>query len=248
MSNFHKMPDKIEPLQDLLDDVSNWETRRRRRFYISLAIPVALAILLLVFVAVKTSDLQKRVDQLNREIQEKTDAAAQLQNKIDSTKKIYDEVGFTFEKDFAWDKNDVIDKSESAIRESNLAHAKIMESLTANKINVETVIRYYSRRSDHDQVALTLKKCAFRDFYIFNESFDDPTPTNTIFFSKEVNIEDVKIVAYALIRAGLKIRHIEAYTKNAQKQKTGSIEIAGMPEFESGRTYSVRDIADATVF
>lgn len=242
------MPDNDEPLRDLLDDVSSWEKRQRRRFYISLLIPAALAAFLLVFVAVKTNELQNKVDQLNKEIREKTEAIELLQSKIDSTKKIYDDVGFTFEKDFAWDRNDLIDKSESAVRESNLAHAKIMENLTANKINVKTVIRYYSRRSDHDQIVLTLKKCAFRDFYIFNESFNDPTPTNTIYFSKKVNIEDVKIVAYALIRAGLKVKHIEPYSANVEKQKSGSVEIAGIPKFESNAPLTFKQIENATAF
>ena len=242
------MADNEESLKDLLDDVSSWERRHRRRFYVSLLIPTTLALILMVFVAVKTNELQNKVDQLNKEIEEKTQAIGLLQNKIDSTKKIYDDVGFTFEKDFAWDKNDLIDRSEDAVRESNLAHTRIMESLVANKINVKTVIRYYSRRADNDQIVLTLKKCAFRDFYIFNESFNDPTPTNTIYFSKAVNIEDVKIVAYALIRAGLKVRHIEPYSASVERQKSGSVEIAGFQRFESSKPLTSREIADATAF
>ena len=242
------MPEAIEPLQDLLDDVSSWERRQRRRFYISLAIPITLAFLLLAFVAVKTNDLQNKVDQLNKEIQEKTDAAAQLQSKIDSTLKIFDEVGFTFDKNFAWELDEKQDKSEDAVRESKLANTKIIERLTSHEIDVNTAIRYYSRRSDSERVVRSLKKCAFRDFYLFNGSFDDPTPTNTIYFSKDVNIEDVKIVAYALIRAGLKVKQIKPYTAYAQKQKSGSIEIAGIPGNESNNALSVQYIADAAAF
>ena len=49
-------------------------------------------------------------------------------------------------------------------------------------------------------------------------------PTNSIWFGEKVNIDDIKVVAYTLIRAGIQIQAIE-YFKQPSGSKASLIQV-----------------------
>jgi len=140
---------------------------------------------------------------------------------------------------------DIMKKSDSA----NLAIERLMVGHTPD---TNITITYYSKTIEAEKTTLALKSLGY-DFKTKN-----PSPslvnqkTNSVWFGRNVNIKDCKIVALALIRAGIDIKAIRSYRTSSinPAYKANIIEIGGDKNLEnqSASAMTVSYIENAKIF
>src|SRR5262249_11627339 len=97
-------------------------------------------------------------------------------------------------------------------------------STTAFERRGNTNLEYFLKDVDQEKVLNAIKDLGF------NAKSTAPvgnTPTNAIWFGSQVDIEDVKLVAYALIHAGVNIKDIRPFAKSEGREDV--IQIGGRP-------------------
>jgi hypothetical protein len=244
-------------LVGLLDKINVQEKKKRWRLLAATLLPIALAAGLLYYFTTRIVRAQKQVvglqttvkslnkqsDSLNGILDNLKSVAADYQKNVDSVKDFYKYLSYEYVKDFGWTKDDVISKNPSMIARSHQAHDSIIALLKLKKVSIGTNVRYYTKKTDKGRVDLTLLKCGLRALYIFNDSYNDSVKTNTINYSSSVSEANVKLIAYALLRAGIDLKAIEPYPKESELNgKSNSIEISGNKEYEGRKAMTVEDV------
>jgi uncharacterized protein YoxC len=100
-------------------------------------------------------------------------------------------------------------------------------------------VEYYPKDIDPEALEATLTKLGF-NLEIKKPEVTD-TPINILFYGKNVGEEDVKLVAYTLIRAGVQIRAIQPFTRLAD-EKASVIQVGALPELASKPALEVEEI------
>jgi hypothetical protein len=98
-------------------------------------------------------------------------------------------------------------------------------------------VRYFPRNVNREKVEAAIRELGFN--LIINPSRD--FETNAIWYGSEVckHIEDVQLVAYTLMRAGVQLKVIETLER---KGKENEIQVGGKKEANSSRPMTVDDI------
>jgi hypothetical protein len=114
------------------------------------------------------------------------------------------------------------------------------------------IIRYYYKTVDDEKIVLSLKALGYSfEQKQANERMTSQK-TNSIWFGSNVSIKDCKIVALALMRAGIEIKAIRGFKNNAINPsfKANIIEIGGDRMLEYNRTppLTVAQVDNATQF
>lgn len=231
-----------QQLVSLLNDVTKKENSRRNKIVLATILPILTALALLYYFSTKIMASRNQVQALNQKVDSLNTVLSNYNKQIDSINKIYKGVEFNFTEDFGWTPKDVIGKDSLKIVISQKAHSKIIEFLKLQKVNTKSTVRYYTKASDKGKIDQTLLKCGFRNIKIFTTYYRDKSPTNTIHYSKDVSDENIKVVAFALLRAGIDLKAIIPYPKAVQKFKHHSIEISGTKEFEGNNSITITDI------
>ena len=131
--------------------------------------------------------------------------------------------------------------------ESALAAESEREKIISQRETVpaqQTTIRYYPKNVDKNKIRNALQVSGF--------NFEDGTPslpndeTNAIWFGKNVSLDDVKFVAYTLIRAGVEVKTIKPFSSLNRKQNT--IEIGTDRSFSGKNPITVTEISQKTSF
>ena len=263
-------------LQDLLGKAEANEIAAKRRAFIYSILPILLASLLLYYFILKIDESRielhnlkselielkqnnDKLQQQNIELEKQNNKLQQqnielekqnnkLQDDVKSIQQIYDNLHYLAEKDFGWNEKDVLNPTPLKIKNSKLAHKEILDLIIAKKVNVDLNIRYYAKKTDKGKVDETLKKCGYRRILIFTSSYDSGSPTNSIYFSPRIDIDNVKLIAYSLIRAGIDIKVIKPYSKRIRAKKPNSIEICGDKNNLNLKSITLEDIKAATEF
>jgi hypothetical protein len=176
-------------VEQLVDQISKKDARTFRLtvIYALIAFIVGSSYIIYVFLAIQS---------LDREIQSRKDVLIALNPLL---------------KDFGWPQNKTSQKTinTTLIKESLLANSEInviLSRRTKAKYSKTIIVQYFPKDIDGNKVT-----SAF-DGYGFIVQIKNPLipdlPTNSIFFGKNVNPEDAKLVAYTLIRAGVEIKGI----------------------------------------
>jgi len=88
----------------------------------------------------------------------------------------------------------------------------------------KTIIEYFLKDVDQKKVLSAIQDLGFK---VKSIPPFGTTPTNAIWFGSHVDVEEVKLVAYALIHAGVNIREIKPFLKSEGRE--GVIQIGGLP-------------------
>lgn len=244
-------------LVGLLDKINVQEKKKRWRLLAATLLPIALAAGLLYYFTTRIVRAQKQVaglqattkalklqsDSLNGILDNLKNTAANYKKNVDSVKKFYEYLSYEYVKDFGWSKDDVISKNPTIVTRSKQAHDSIIALLKSETVKIGTNVRYYTKKTDKGRVDITLLKCGLRALYIFNDSYLDSVKTNVIHYSASVPEANVKLIAYALLRAGIDLKAIEPYPKESELNgKANSIEISGNKEYEGRKAMTVEDV------
>jgi hypothetical protein len=207
-----------QQLNNLLQKISVNEHKKKRRVILFTILPVIAAVALLYYFSTRIvrkqqevlywqasgDSLKKTSDSLHKELDFLQVQRKKVIDDVDSMKSIYRDFKINFENDFSWASNDVIKPwSKQILINSERAHDSIIDYLKQKKIDVSTIIRYYTKKTDRGKIDVTVFRCGFRMLYVFNGNYYDSIPTNIIHYSKAAPLPTIKVIAFALIRAGI---------------------------------------------
>ncbi len=126
---------------------------------------------------------------------------------------------------------------------ADTARTQIARS-TSSESRQQITVRYYPKDVDGDIVKSALLELDFK--FTEGQPGIPDVGTNAIFFGDKVPIEDVKLVALTLIRAGVEIKYIRPF-----KNSTGRsllIQVGAGTAYVSRQPLSVEAITDAESF
>lgn len=141
--------------------------------------------------------------------------------------------------------------STTTILEKSLNANKAIKSLLSNFIpNNDITVYYYNKTIDEKRVAVELEALGYTFKVKPASKYMSRKETNAIWFGKGVNINDVKIVALALVRAGIPIKGIRPYEKSIldSNYKKYSIEVGASVDLEIKPLLTVEQIQSSSQF
>jgi len=123
--------------------------------------------------------------------------------------------------------------------------AKKADELSKNSPQVSRGIKveiFFKKYNDIDKNVVTSALSLIGFQYTVQDS-DSEIPINTILYGKNVSSDDVKNVAYIMIRAGIRIRAIKPFATQAEKRPL-EIQVGSFLEFENDETWTVKRVQD----
>ncbi|MEQ8905386.1 hypothetical protein [Ekhidna sp.] len=119
----------------------------------------------------------------------------------------------------------------------NIYLAPKIANLPPGQLRDDVVIRYYRHDQDADKV-YSLKELGY---YIHEKEAVETAGmgSNVLYYGDDVNTEDIQIVAYTLLSAGLPIKSIEP---TRFSWKSNAIEIGTNPELENASNLTADDV------
>jgi hypothetical protein len=121
----------------------------------------------------------------------------------------------------------------------------IIAAASSNKSRQSITIEYFPKNVDKNKVELALKELGFK---LKRSRAEFPNyPTNAIWFGVNVEIEDVKIVAYTLIRAGVSLQFIGPF-KYPHRNHGKLIQIGSLVRYLDSPPLKIFQIKNAESF
>jgi hypothetical protein len=146
---------------------------------------------------------------------------AQLTRDIANEKQQFDQTHAQLEKERAELNNTREQLSALQLQVNNQKSA--LQAVKALRAGSRTVIQYFYRDKDRDQVEAALGKLGF---YIEKGSSKvSQVPTNAIWFGRGVKIDDVKLVAFALMQNGVQLKSIRPFDKRSTNYSKPLIQV-----------------------
>jgi hypothetical protein len=132
--------------------------------------------------------------------------------------------------------------------EANLRLKSDIQTITNQDIGrrESVTVQYFPKDVDPVIVQSTLQKLGF-NLKVSKANISD-IPTNAIWFGSKVNIEDVKLVAYTLIRAGVQIKTIKPFRGNPAEAWASLIQVGADGDYVDKPALSVSEIRNASEF
>lgn len=141
--------------------------------------------------------------------------------------------------------------TKAEIKQSDAADKQISQKLSSNvtnkpiqKPNVVTV-KYYPKNVDSAVIQDSLSKLGLK--FETEQSPNQNIPTNSIRFGSNVTLEDVKLVAYTLIRAGVELKAIRPFAK-PDDPKSSLIQVGADKSLNTRPPLTVEQIRQAPKF
>jgi hypothetical protein len=144
-------------------------------------------------------------------------------------------------KDFGWS-----DRYVGRIEESITANIERSELSKRSSIEPRRriTIEYFPKDVDGRTVRKAIEELGFR--LKEKRPVIGYIPTNAIWYGSEVRIEDLKLLAFTLIRAGVEIRAIRSY--QVEKNRSQVIQVGADVSIKNKPVLSVNEIRDTKMF
>ncbi len=227
-------------LQTLIQQADKREQiARRRAIFYSIA-PLLLAAALIWFTSYRIIQARHELSIIEQELEKKKEELKQVEEK----KKIYEAAIPNALKDFGWLSERVPQKGVdtiSIVEQSFQANKELQRAIsTSSKESREAItIQYFPKDVDQKKVEDALQELGFtleKKLPLVRD-----VPTNAIWFGEKVKLDDVKLVAYTLTRAGVQIRGIEHF-RASSGPKALLIQVGASRFIENDPVFTVEGI------
>lgn len=148
---------------------------------------------------------------------------------------------------FGWQKERLISASVEDVQESFKAEQErqLVASSATHVQNRDIVIQYFPKDVDKEKVEAALRELGFQ---IQAGRANLPgMQTNAIWFGESVSVDAVKLVAYTLIRAGIKIRSIQPFQEPGGR-KAKLIQVGSYAAYANAPVITVAALRQKTNF
>lgn len=243
------MSDKFNGnLDEALDSVNSYEKKYRLGIMIFSLVLIVSCIGLLYYTYHKVQQYSK----IASELESKT---AYLTDSVNNLNKILVNLGGYSEFSTSWDSIDISIVEKNGYKKALAAHNKLIQIAKKENLNPFLSIRYYVKKQDlypkfdtikldyrKNRVLRTLRKIGYSAINTQTENYRNSIATNVIFYSPSISKEDIKVIALALMRAGIQVKKIALYPKSIQKRKPNSVEISADKKLENHPSMTIEDV------
>lgn len=175
---------------------------------------------------IKKRELQTEADSLKQQIQQENEELLRVKKELEDAKILRDNL------------------PTNLVNQSLEANEEIQStSPDGNKNRGEFTILYYVKNADTGKVETALRKFGF-NIKITNPIRPD-LPSNLIAFGEKVSIEDAKLIAYTLMRAGIEIKEL---CRASGSSKSLVIQVLGAESLLDDPALTVAKIRRKTMF
>ncbi|OBP13773.1 hypothetical protein A5320_17830 [Rheinheimera sp. SA_1] len=245
-----KLNSEYENLKETLNFYKIEKVAKTSRLLSILFIP--LLFILFVYGGYKINNLRHEISIL--EIQER--------HAIGKSKKIQEEI-VELQKEKAIAEADLIkalgyspafiekelnDDAQSTAIAANTAIKDITKSSWNNKKGIE--VYYYNKTIDEKKIVVGLESLGYKFIAATPGKYMNKKQTNAIWFGSDVPLDDIKVVALALIRAGIQIKAVRPYRNSKEKPdyKSNRIEVGASIDIERSNPLTIDEIVNAKEF
>lgn len=178
----------------------------------------------------ENSTLEKKKSELEKK-------KVQLESELMST------YGLSIDSLTSLSSSQILDKSIS----SNDAIKDLIKTHTPNH---DVTIRYYKKTIDEKRIVLELEALGYEFQEKSPSGYMSKRETNAIWFGANVSLNDVKIVALALLRAGIPLKGIRPFRSSVSNPdyKKNIVEVGASADLDIKGVLSVESIKDAKEF
>jgi hypothetical protein len=138
-----------------------------------------------------------------------------------------------------------MDEIVEQVNQANANYLKAVEEVAQSGSIAEKrkafKVEYYPKNIDETIIDKALKALGFA---LESKKSDEESPINTILYGNDVDGQDVKLVAYVLIRAGVEIKEIRPFDSK-RTDKSSVIQVGAFKDYEGLPPKTVRDIESA---
>lgn len=246
----HKVDTEYETLKESLNFEKLEKVAKTSRLISILFIP--LLFLLFVYGGYKLNNLRHDISRLEIQKRDSISKSQQIQQDIIELQKqktiaeadLIRALGYSP----AFKEKALNEEAKSTAIAANTAIKTITKSNWNNKKDIE--VYYYNKTIDEKKIVVGLEALGYRFKTAPASRYMDKKQTNAIWFGSDVPLNDVKVVALALMRAGIQIKAIRPYKKSIAdpEYKSIRIEVGASIDIESQPTLTVDGIVAATEF
>lgn len=219
----------------VLDDFKKLQSRRLRQTSFLVLLPILGGIVLIVFTYTQVEKAQSKLNSLQQEIERLNEVGDSVRKENGLVQQRYERLNQLFSV-YNWSPEKLQGRNPAVLQDAMAGNEEILRILdSGTDLQYETVaIRYYVKRADDGRVKDALRSIGYRDILFDNESWTG-WKSNQISYSTDFPFENVKFVAYALMREGVEIKAIRPYSPELLRRgsKRHTIEILGNPELDS---------------
>lgn len=227
-------------LQKLLLSVERKEKAAKKRVILFSIFPLLLALALLFYIASEVKERTAALSKINKQVAQKSKQIKALNDSLFL-------LGKTALNGFGYSKAQLSGISAKQIKTSLDANAHIMQFLQGHKISPGIDIRYFPKGADQDKIIVALKEQGFNPIIIPARETMKTVPTNAIWYGNQANLDDVKLVAMYLIRAGIALKSIKPFDQ-PNGPKRNAIEIGAGKKYVNDPPYTVEKILESHHF
>ncbi|NQS90451.1 hypothetical protein HQ584_11760 [Patescibacteria group bacterium] len=135
-------------------------------------------------------------------------------------------------------------KAVETTKEADKERSKI--SATSSKVSRQSItVQYFPKNVDKNIVESALKELGFK--LIRGRANFPAYPTNAIWFGANVKIEDVKLVAFTLIRAGVRLNVISPF-RERKGTRSNLIQVGTYVKYLNSPLLNISEIKNAKLF
>jgi hypothetical protein len=168
----------------------------------------------------------------------------------EEARKVAEERTDTLLKQFGWESSRLSSGSpdQYSVQQSLTANQDLQQAarLAPLESRRPVTVQYFPKDVDGKKVESALQELGFT-----LDKRRAPIPgiaTNSIWFGKPVKIEDVKLVAFTLIRAGVQIKAIKPFAEHSPRRNAALIQVGADASVVNRAPLSVEEIRNATGF
>jgi len=235
------MNDMEKELQAFLQQVEKREQISRRRTLIFSLVPILLVGALLAVMSNIVIQKRRELHDINQEL-------AQKQKRLNETTKALETITPNALKDFGWTNEKVASSTlgQEAVQQSLEANAELQQFTAKPEAGGRgaITIQYFPKDVDQKKVGEVLRALGFRLESRSPQVTD--LPTNAIWFGENVELEEVKLVALTLMRAGIQIRAIERF-KEPSGRKASLIQVGASRFVADDSVFTVEKLRTLTL-
>lgn len=139
---------------------------------------------------------------------------------------------------------------KSVINKSLRANSAIIKIGKMKRIRQPINVEYYNKTIDDKRVAVELEALGYQFVSKRPSKVMSRKETNALWFGSNVPVEDVKVVAFTLIRAGVQLKAIRPYrtSKSNSNYKANVIEVGASNDVINEPPLAVEQIQSAKMF
>lgn len=218
--------------------------------FVSLII-IPVLFFLFTYGAIRLNNLYKEIDSLEKKKQTeqlkietlKFEKQTLEKKKIQLETELMTTYGLSIDSITSLSSSQILEISISA----NDAIKDIIKKYTPNQ---NVIVRYYKKTIDEKRIVIELEALGYGFQEKSPSGYMSMKETNAIWFGANVPIEDTKIVALSLLRAGIPIKGIRPFRNSASnpEYKKNIIEIGASVDLENRDVLTVESVKNAKEF